>query len=83
MTPAQKQRYGGNTYTAPVCDHEQAARAARKAVGDYRKQHLGPDETRRVLDRHGSRRGPVQKRPEEPDRKRKKDQDQGNQLSLF
>lgn len=63
MTPAQKQRFGGNTYIAPMCDHEQAARAARKAVGDFRRQQVSQAETSRVLDRHGSRKGPVQKRP--------------------
>ncbi|MGC8121444.1 FAD-binding domain-containing protein [Marinobacter sp. VGCF2001] len=63
MTPAQKQRYGGNTYTAPICDHEQAARVARKAVGDFRKQQVSQAETERVLSRHGSRKGPRQNRP--------------------
>ncbi|TGN40427.1 FAD-binding domain-containing protein [Marinobacter confluentis] len=77
MTPAQKQRFGGNTYIAPVCDHEQAARVARKAVGDFRKQHVSRSETDRVLQRHGSRKGPVQKRPKVPS-----DRDSG-QLSLF
>ncbi|OZB05560.1 MAG: deoxyribodipyrimidine photolyase, partial [Marinobacter sp. 34-60-7] len=83
MTPAQKQRYGGNTYTAPVCDHEQAARAARKAIGDFRKQHVSREETHRVLDRHGSRKGPVQKRPKVADRRKNESSDSGDQLSLF
>ena len=78
MTPAQKAKFGGNTYIAPVCDHEQAARAARKAVGDFRKQHVSREETGRVLHRHGSRKGSHQTRPKSashppPD----------NQLSLF
>lgn len=84
MTPAQKERFGGNTYIAPVCDHEQAARAARRAVGDFRKLHVSGVETRRVLDRHGSRKGPVQKRPTLPG---KRQTQAGNgadsQLSLF
>jgi len=63
MNPAQKQRYGGNTYIMPVCDHEQAARAARKAIGDFRKQRVSQAETGRVLAQHGSRKGPRQKRP--------------------
>jgi len=63
MTPAQKERFGGNTYIAPVCDHEQAARFARKAVGDFRQAHVSEEETDRVLQRHGSRKGPRQSRP--------------------
>ncbi|GGC60602.1 FAD-binding domain-containing protein [Marinobacter halophilus] len=77
MTPAQKTRFGGNTYIAPVCDHEQAARAARKAVGDFRKQHVSQQETSRVLKQHGSRKGPVQKRPAGAKNAR------DDQLSLF
>lgn len=77
MTPAQKERYGGNTYISPVCDHEQAARVARKAVGDFRKQRVSKTETDRVLLRHGSRKGPVQKRPRVPSKQ------QSDQLSLF
>ncbi|MFN2361937.1 MAG: FAD-binding domain-containing protein, partial [Marinobacter sp.] len=81
MTPAQKARFGGNTYIAPVCDHEQAARSARKAVGDFRQRHVSREETNRVLERHGSRKGPVQKRPKPPGKKTKKTND--DQLSLF
>jgi deoxyribodipyrimidine photo-lyase len=77
MTPAQKERYGGNTYISPVCDHEQAARVARKAVGDFHKQRVSKTETDRVLLRHGSRKGPVQKRPRVPSKQ------QSDQLSLF
>lgn len=66
MTPAQKARFGGNAYTAPICDHEQAARSARKAVGDFRKQYVSREETDRVLARHGSRKGAIQKRPKMP-----------------
>ncbi|WP_373000400.1 FAD-binding domain-containing protein [Marinobacter sp.] len=79
MTPTQKERYGGNTYISPVCDHEQAARVARKAVGDFRKQQVSQDETRRVLERHGSRKGPRQARPKLPENR----DDKANQLSLF
>ena len=78
MTPTQKAKFGGNTYIAPVCDHEQAARAARKAVGDFRKQYVSREETGRVLDRHGSRKGPHQTRP-----KAAAKQTPDNQLSLF
>ncbi|PXX93724.1 deoxyribodipyrimidine photo-lyase [Marinobacter vulgaris] len=84
MTPAQKGRFGGNTYIAPVCDHEQAARAARKALGDFRTQHVSQEETARVLERHGSRKGPVQKRPSLPRKPTKAARDAENgQLSLF
>jgi len=79
MTSAQKQRYGGNTYNDPVCDHEQAARAARKAIGDFRKHHVSRAETDRVLQRHGSRKGPIQKRPSVHSGKPLND----HQLSLF
>ncbi|MBW0147371.1 FAD-binding domain-containing protein [Marinobacter arenosus] len=79
MTPAQKERYGGNTYISPVCDHEHAARAARKAIGEFRKQHVSARETDRVLHRHGSRKGPVQRRPATPSRESPPD----SQLSLF
>ena len=78
MNLTQKQRFGGNTYISPVCDHEQAARAARKAIGEFRKQHVSRAETERVLQRHGSRKGPVQKRPTLPT-----DMGQPDQLSLF
>ncbi|HKK55192.1 deoxyribodipyrimidine photo-lyase [Marinobacter sp.] len=84
MTPAQKDRFGGNTYISPVCDHEQAARLARKAVGDFRRQYVSAEETSRVLARHGSRRGPVQKRPAVSGSGKKDDGTAGSsQLSLF
>lgn len=79
MTPTQKSRYGGNTYISPVCDHEQAARAARKAVGDFRSNHVSQEETDRVLQRHGSRKGPVQRRPGVASKATLQD----SQLSLF
>ncbi|MBW4934303.1 FAD-binding domain-containing protein [Marinobacter sp. F4206] len=79
MTPAQKERYGGNTYISPVCDHEQAARVARKAVGEFRKQHVSQAETDRVLHRHGSRKGTVQQRPKTPS----KPGPDSSQMSLF
>lgn len=77
MAPAQKTRYGGNAYIAPVCDHEQAARVARKAIGDFRKRRVSHTETRRILERHGSRKGPAQRRP------RVQSGSQSDQLSLF
>ncbi|QSP94921.1 deoxyribodipyrimidine photo-lyase [Marinobacter salinisoli] len=79
MTPAQKERYGGNTYIAPVCDHEQAARAARKAMGEFYKSQVSRDETQRVLKRHGSRKGPAQRRPRPGPKKAASDA----QLPLF
>ncbi|WP_166263909.1 FAD-binding domain-containing protein [Marinobacter caseinilyticus] len=79
MNATQKAHYGGNTYTAPVCDHEQSARAARKAIGDFRQRHVSSAETGRVLTRHGSRKGPVQQRPQAPKSKAADD----GQLSLF
>lgn len=80
MSPRQRQRYGGNDYPAPVCDHEQAAREARRAMGRFLAEHVRPGETERVLARHGSRRGPVQRRPGRP--RGQADDDHG-QLSLF
>lgn len=80
LNAAQKARYGGNTYSRPVCDHQQAARAARKGIARFREQHVSLQETRRVLVRHGSRKGPVQKRPQVKV-KGKANADQ--QLSLF
>jgi deoxyribodipyrimidine photo-lyase len=79
MTPAQKQRFGGNTYISPVCDHEQAARVARKAVGEFRKRQVSQTETDRVLNRHGSRKGPTQNRP----RTGSHDSEPASQLPLF
>lgn len=78
MTPTQKQRVGGSTYISPICDHELAAQAARKAIGDFRKQSLSLKETDRVLLRHGSRKGPIQRRPRQPGK-----QTDNSQLSLF
>jgi len=84
MTPAQKDRFGGNTYISPVSDHEQAARVARKAVGDFRRQYVSAEETSRVLAQHGSRKGPVQRRPAVPGKQRKDDgKASSDQLSLF
>ncbi|MEX0604925.1 MAG: deoxyribodipyrimidine photo-lyase [Marinobacter sp.] len=84
MTPAQKARLGGNAYRAPVCDLEQAARAARKAVSEFRQQHVSQEETSRVLKQHGSRKGPVQKRPTGPGKRKENLQENtDNQLSLF
>jgi deoxyribodipyrimidine photo-lyase len=54
-----------------------AARAARKAIGDFRKQRVSRTETDRVLQRHGSRKGPVRK-PHDV-----KSRSDSNQLSLF
>ncbi|MDI9244501.1 FAD-binding domain-containing protein [Marinobacter sp. CHS3-4] len=81
MNPVQLERYGGNTYIEPVCDHEQAARAARKAVGEFRKQRVTESETQRVLTRHGSRKGPVQQRPRLPSKGQTLSD--SDQLSLF
>lgn len=78
MTPAQKTKFGGNAYISPVCDHEQAARSARKAVGDFRRLHVSREETGRVLNRHGSRKGPRQSRPQAI-----RENTADNQLSLF
>ncbi|HEA53768.1 FAD-binding domain-containing protein [Marinobacter antarcticus] len=80
MTRAQQERFGGNTYISPVCDHEQAARVARKAMGDFRQAHVSRNETSRVLDKHGSRKGPIQKRPRSGAGKKNAND---NQLSLF
>ncbi|WP_203143091.1 FAD-binding domain-containing protein [Marinobacter mangrovi] len=79
MTRDQHALYGGQLYTTPICDHEQAAREARQAVSEFRKNHVTRAETDRVLKRHGSRKGPRQNRP----KVRGKQQDDSNQLSLF
>ncbi|MDO3720758.1 deoxyribodipyrimidine photo-lyase [Marinobacter sp. chi1] len=79
MTRPQRARYGGNTYIAPVCNHEQAARAARKAMGAFYKARVSREETQRVLARHGSRKGPAQRRPRPSSNKTPAD----SQLSLF
>ncbi|MEE3118151.1 MAG: deoxyribodipyrimidine photo-lyase, partial [Pseudomonadota bacterium] len=76
---SQQAHYGGNPYPRPVCEHEQAARAARKAIGEFRKQNVSRAEPDRVLQRHGSRKGPVQKRPSVPAGDNRRD----DQLSLF
>ena len=80
MTRAKQEQFGGGAYIAPVCDHEQAARFARKAVGDFRKSHVSRAETSRVLNKHGSRKGPVQRRPGSGKSKKTPNE---NQLSLF
>lgn len=80
MTQAQRQRYGGDAYPLPVCDHEQAAREARQSVGRFLAEHVRPEETERVLARHGSRRGPVQRRPRPAPQQTATDH---GQLSLF
>ncbi|MCH8498174.1 MAG: DNA photolyase family protein [Marinobacter sp.] len=66
LTPAQLNRFGGNTYSRPVVDHEQATRQARRWISDFRQHHVDPEETHRVLVRHGSRKGPSQRRPKLP-----------------
>lgn len=78
MTPAQQKRFGGDRYPSPLCDHEQAARQAREAVRRFMAEHVTTEETRRVLTRHGSRKGPAQKRPS-PTRR----PTESPQLSLF
>jgi len=80
MIRAQQACFGGNTYISPVCDYEQAARSARKAMGNFRQQHVSREETSRVLHTHGSRKGPVQKRPGTGGNKRLPGD---NQRSLF
>lgn len=78
MTGAQKTRYGGDQYAGPVCDHEQAARYARNAIAEFRRRRVSRKETDRVLQRHGSRKGPAQRRPRTP-----APRPDGSQLSLF
>ncbi|PVY75853.1 deoxyribodipyrimidine photo-lyase family protein (cryptochrome) [Tamilnaduibacter salinus] len=66
MSADQQARFGVGTYPQPICDHEEASRTARRAVREFRRQHVSEAETNRVLDRHGSRKGPPQKRPKPP-----------------
>lgn len=84
MMSAQKGLFGGKTYIAPVCDQEQASRAARNAVEEFHKQNVTREETGRVLKQHGSRKGPVQKRPRVPGKRQNNLQNATDtQLSLF
>ncbi|MEB3187306.1 MAG: deoxyribodipyrimidine photo-lyase/cryptochrome family protein [bacterium] len=46
----------GQHYPAPIVDHETAIRQARSAIGALRRDPEVQTETRRILDRHGSRR---------------------------
>lgn len=85
MSATQKQRFGGQLYPLPVCDHEQAVRAARKAVAAW-QQRVSATETRRVLARHGSRKGPAQRRPKLTSGRKQDPQREAceqSQLSLF
>ncbi len=53
----------GETYPAPVRDHEQAAREARAKLTAWKRAYVEREESRRVFVRHGSRaRQPVRKR---------------------
>lgn len=79
MNARQHELYGGEDYIEPVCDHETAARSARKAISEFRNAHVSQAETERVLKRHGSRKGPQQSRP----KVRNKKLDDSSQLSLF
>ncbi|WP_111494544.1 FAD-binding domain-containing protein [Marinobacter bohaiensis] len=79
MTAHQHGLYGGERYPEPVCDHDLAARSARLAVAEFRREHVTQQETDRVLERHSSRKGPRQSRP----KVRGKAGAGDNQLSLF
>lgn len=63
MNQRQHGLYGGADYIEPICDHEAAARSARKQMSEFRRTHVSQAETERVLKRHGSRKGPQQNRP--------------------
>lgn len=78
MTFSQKQRFGGGQYIDPICDHEQAAREARQAMGDFIRHRVNAEETERVLARHGSRRRQHQHR-----RPVAKSSENEQQLTLF
>lgn len=82
LSHRQQQRYGSQAYPKPICDHQLAARQARQAIGQFRQQRLTNDETRRVLNRHGSRKGPKQSRPR-PLIKDRQPPAMAQQLSLF
>ncbi len=45
----------GDTYPAPVRDHEQAAREARAKLSAWKRAYVEREESRRVLEKHGSR----------------------------
>ncbi|MBS3895321.1 FAD-binding domain-containing protein [Silanimonas sp.] len=75
LPAAQLARHGvvlGRDYPAPLCDHEQAARAAKARLTAWWREHPGMREgARAVLARHGSRQkqarprlhGPAKKNP--------------------
>lgn len=63
MDSQQKQRFAAQGYPDPITEHERAARTARRAVAEFRRRHVTREETQRVLHRHGSRKGPRQRRP--------------------
>ncbi|MFM7335357.1 MAG: FAD-binding domain-containing protein [Tabrizicola sp.] len=61
---AQQQRLGvqiGRDYPAPVFDHEQAARAAKARLTDWRRRPGMLDQSRAVLAKHGSRKRRIEK----------------------
>ena len=58
----------GHDYPAPVVEHETAIRHARAAIAELRRDPDVQAETRRILDRHGSRRRGL--KPAETRRKR-------------
>lgn len=58
MPPALQSRYGcvmGKDYPLPIIDHEQAARTARSRLHEAYRGEQAKAESRRIVDRHGSR----------------------------
>ena len=56
----------GRDYPAPLVDHVAAARAARRKILQVRRTSEARDQSRRIYDRHGSRKRPRQDRSGAP-----------------
>ncbi|PKM23093.1 MAG: deoxyribodipyrimidine photolyase [Gammaproteobacteria bacterium HGW-Gammaproteobacteria-14] len=56
----------GQHYPAPIVDNEIAAREARQRITEHRKRQDMRQETRRILQRHGSRKRPRKNTPPAP-----------------
>ncbi|TVP54842.1 MAG: deoxyribodipyrimidine photo-lyase [Halomonadaceae bacterium] len=55
LPASQREQFGALEYPLPVTDHDEAARRARQHLKAFRQAHVQGEETRRVLQRHGSR----------------------------
>jgi deoxyribodipyrimidine photo-lyase len=48
----------GKTYPAPIVDHKEAVAEAKRRVFAQRRTPAAREESARVFEKHGSRRGP-------------------------